>query len=55
MEGQQKTALAAVLVNKLRLPRKKTPKRKCQERKKAMTDKDGFGLLMAKEISKITS
>ena len=27
MKGQQKTALAAVLVNKLRLPRKKTPKR----------------------------
>jgi hypothetical protein len=31
MEGQQKTALAAVLVNKSRLPRKKNSKRKSQE------------------------
>jgi hypothetical protein len=35
MEGQQKTALAAVLVNKSRLPRKKkTPREKAKNDKK---------------------
>jgi hypothetical protein len=50
MEGQQKTALAAVLVNKSRLPRKKTPREKAKNAKKHMTDKGGFGLFHAKFI-----
>jgi hypothetical protein len=34
MEGQQKTALAVVLVNKSRLPRKETPREKAKNVRK---------------------
>ena len=44
MEGYQKTALTAVLVNKSRLPRKENSKRKSQEWPKNKTDKAASGL-----------